>query len=85
MRRHHLLRVHEPVWHTTNRVTSYQQWLDQADLRSVYAAHRRWLQYFQWAVPGDRWVLKSPGHLWALDALLAIYPTPASSRRIATR
>jgi hypothetical protein len=22
----------------------------------------------------ERWVLKSPGHLWALDALLAVYP-----------
>ena len=40
----------------------------------MYANHRRWLQYFQWKVPATRWVLKSPGHLWALDALLAVYP-----------
>jgi hypothetical protein len=25
-------------------------------------------------VPARRWVLKSPGHLWGLDALAAIYP-----------
>ena len=62
------------VFSTTHFVPSYQAWLDEADLRWVYAAHRRQLQYLQWHCPADRWVLKSPGHLWALDALLAIYP-----------
>jgi hypothetical protein len=62
------------VWHTTNRVPGYQRWLDGADLRGVYESHRRWLQHFQWKAPAARWVLKSPGHLWALDALLAVYP-----------
>ena len=62
------------VWHTTFRVPSYQVWLDTADHRSVYVAHRRWLQYLQWKVPATQWVLKSPGHLWNLDALLAVYP-----------
>lgn len=62
------------VYHTTHRVPSYQAWLEAADLRWVYASHRRQLQYLQWKVPAARWVLKSPGHLWALDALLAVYP-----------
>ena len=62
------------IFTTTHRVPSYQAWLDHADLRWVYASHRRQLQYLQWRCPGERWVLKSPGHLWALDALLAIYP-----------
>ncbi len=62
------------VWHTTYRVPSYQRWLESADLRWVYASHRRWLQYLGWKVPAERWVLKSPGHLWALDALLDVYP-----------
>jgi hypothetical protein len=62
------------LFSTTHYVPSYQAWLDRADLRWVYAAHRRQLQYLQWRCPADRWVLKSPGHLWALDALLAIYP-----------
>src|SRR5204863_4885353 len=42
--------------------------------RWVYASHRRQLQYLQWKAPARRWVLKSPGHLWALEALLAVYP-----------
>ena len=62
------------VWHTAYRVPSYQAWLEQADHRWVYASHRRWLQYLQWKVTARQWVLKSPGHLWALDALLAVYP-----------
>lgn len=61
-------------FHTTNRLPTYQAWLDAADLRPMYAQHKRWLQYFQWKAPAPRWVLKSPGHLWALDALLAVYP-----------
>ena len=59
---------------STHTVPSYQAWLDQADLRWVYASHRRQLQYLQWRCPAERWVLKSPGHLWALDALFAEYP-----------
>jgi hypothetical protein len=62
------------IFSTTHRVPSYQAWLDAADLRWVYASHRRQLQYLQWRCPAERWVLKSPGHLWALDALLAVYP-----------
>ena len=54
------------VFHTSHRVTSYQRWLDGADLRFVYESHRRQLQYLQWRCPAERWVLKSPGHLWAL-------------------
>jgi hypothetical protein len=59
---------------TTHRVPSYQAWLDRLDQRPVYAAHRRQLQYLQWKAPAARWVLKSPGHLWTLAALLAEYP-----------
>ena len=62
------------VFTTTHDLPTYQAWLDHHDLRWVYASHRRQLQYLQWRCPAERWVLKSPGHLWALDALLAEYP-----------
>ena len=62
------------IFTTTHRLPSYQAWLERTDLRWVYASHRRQLQYLQWKCPAERWVLKSPGHLWALDALLAEYP-----------
>ncbi len=59
---------------TTHALPSYQAWLDRGDLRWVYASHRRQLQYLQWRCSAERWVLKSPGHLWALEALVAEYP-----------
>jgi hypothetical protein len=62
------------VWPTTHRVPGYAAWLDGIDHGPVYAAHRRWLQYLQWKAPAQRWMLKSPGHLWTLDALLREYP-----------
>jgi hypothetical protein len=62
------------ISHTAYRVPSYQTWLESADLRPAYRTHRRVLQTLQWRCPAERWVLKSPGHLWALDALLDVYP-----------
>ena len=54
---------------------SYATWLQgDADLAPVYAAHRRFLQLLQWRWPAKRWVLKSPGHLWALGNVLDEYP-----------
>jgi hypothetical protein len=57
------------------RVPGYTRWLlDEADMAPAYAVHRRFLQLLQWRCPAERWVLKSPGHLWCLDALLDEYP-----------
>jgi phosphatidylethanolamine-binding protein (PEBP) family uncharacterized protein len=61
------------IFHTTHDMPSYQRWLDALDMVPVYESHKRQLQYLQWHCPGD-WVLKSPGHLWGLDALLQVYP-----------
>jgi hypothetical protein len=63
--------LHQTAYH----VPSYADWLQgEADLVPVYAAHRRFLQLLQWRWPAERWVLKSPGHLWALGPLLEEYP-----------
>ncbi len=55
-------------------VPSYQEWLLEADMSGAYAWHRRFLQHMQSRFARERWVLKSPGHLGTLDALLAAYP-----------
>jgi hypothetical protein len=63
------------VFSTTHHVPDYTAWLhNDADLAPVYASHRRMLQLLQWHCPAERWVLKSPGHLWSLDALVKEYP-----------
>jgi len=63
-----------PQFQSMYAVPSYQRWLSYKDLRPVYAFHRRFLQHLQWRCPAERWVLKAPSHLFALDALLATYP-----------
>jgi hypothetical protein len=40
----------------------------------AYAQHRLALQTLQSRQPTERWVLKTPYHLWHLDALLDAYP-----------
>jgi len=56
------------------RLPSYSHWLlYDADYAGAYRFHRIFLQHLQSGVPGQ-WLLKSPAHLWQLDALLAEYP-----------
>jgi hypothetical protein len=63
------------IFPTQYRVPSYAKWLlHEADMAPAYRWHRLFLQHLQSRHPAARWVLKSPGHIWALDALLAEYP-----------
>ena len=63
------------IFPTQYRVPSYARWLlDDADMAPAYRYHRTFLQHLQSRHPAPRWVLKSPGHLWCLGALLDEYP-----------
>jgi len=55
-------------------VPSYGRWLQDCDMAPAYAQHRRALQVLQSAQPTERWVLKTPNHLWCLPTLLETYP-----------
>lgn len=60
---------------TQYHVPSYGHWLlYEADMAPAYDWHRLFLQHLQSHHPATRWVLKSPGHIWCLDALLDAYP-----------
>ena len=61
-------------FHTTHNVPSYQDWFEEAPQTLGWDFHRRLLQHLQAKRPGDRWVLKAPGHLFALEGLLQRYP-----------
>ena len=52
----------------------YSAWLAGQDWTAAYRRHRRNLQLIGLPDRGRRWVLKNPSHLFALDALLAVYP-----------
>ncbi|MFI6869525.1 sulfotransferase family protein [Nocardia sp. NPDC050406] len=52
---------------------TYSRWLRQQDWTNAYVRHRKNLQLIGL---GDhrRWVMKNPSHLFALDALMKVYP-----------
>ena len=63
------------IFPTQYRVPSYATWLqDDADLAPAYRWHRVFIQHLQSHHAGERWLLKSPAHLWHLPALLDEYP-----------
>lgn len=55
-------------------VPSYVDWLSGQDWAATMRRHRRNLQLIGLNSPEQRWVLKNPGHLAALDGLMAAYP-----------
>ena len=63
---------------TTFRVPSYLAWQDAHGHELAYRFHKRYLQHLQHqsgASPDKvQWVLKCPDHVFALDALRAVYP-----------
>jgi hypothetical protein len=61
-------------FHTTHDVPSYQNWFEEAPQRLGFDFHHRFLQHLQAKAQGSRWVLKAPGHLFALEGLLERYP-----------
>lgn len=63
----------------THHVPSYRHWLDRVGHRQAYQFHHRFLQHLQHQARqssdgAGHWVLKSPDHVFALDALRAAYP-----------
>jgi hypothetical protein len=56
------------------RVPSYMDWVIDTDMRETYRYHRRVLRLLQWHCPPTLWHLKTPVHMFALDALVEAYP-----------
>src|SRR5689334_3595666 len=56
------------------RVPGYLAWLMDCDMRETYLFHRRVLRLLQWHCPPRLWHLKTPVHVFALDALVGVYP-----------
>src|ERR1700719_612600 len=56
------------------RVPSSLDWLMHCDMRETYTFHRRVLKLLQWHCPPTLWHLKTPVHMFALDALIEAYP-----------
>ena len=52
----------------------YGSWFRAQRQHSVYEIERKILQLLDWQRPGERWLLKSPAHMWGIDALLESFP-----------
>jgi hypothetical protein len=62
---------------TNYHIPSYRSWMDADVVRHLpaYRFHKRFLQYLQFQDGvAQRWVLKCPEHLFALEAIRAVYP-----------
>lgn len=62
------------AFQNTAHLPTYSAWLADQDMRPAYEAHRAMLRMIGLNDVDRRWVLKSPSHLFGLDALMATYP-----------
>jgi hypothetical protein len=61
-----------PSFLFTGNIPGYLDWLAQADStlwQAAYAVYVDQLRLLQWWYQGERWVLKSPVHLWGIAPL----------------
>jgi hypothetical protein len=59
---------------TTHHMPSYQSWLESHGHLAAFHFHRRFLRHLGAQLPGRHWILKSPDHVFTLDAIHAVYP-----------
>ncbi len=59
---------------TIFRIPSYQAWLDAHGHFEAFQFHKKFLQVLQQGITQPRWILKSPDHVFSLDAILNTYP-----------
>jgi hypothetical protein len=56
------------------RVPGYVEWLMHCDMRETYTFHRDVLKLLQWRCKPSLWNLRTPVHMFALDAFIEAYP-----------
>jgi hypothetical protein len=59
---------------TTHHIPSYQRWLEAKGHLDAYCFHKRFLQHLQSQSGAGQWFLKCPDHVFAFDAIDAVYP-----------
>lgn len=70
---------------TTFPVPTYWAWLREQDLTPAYALEKQFLQHLQSGHAGERWILKTPGHLMWLATLWRCSRTRCSCTPTGTR
>ena len=52
----------------------YRSWFLGQDLEPLYRYQKQQLQMLNWRNPGRQWLLKAPAHMWAIDAIIKVFP-----------
>jgi hypothetical protein len=65
---------HHLVHHGRGDVPDYAAWYLEHDAIADYVYYKQQLQILQWQQPAQHWVMKTPFHLFKLDALLEVFP-----------
>ena len=52
----------------------YASFFRARDLEPQYRYYQDLLKMIDWQRPGERWLLKSPAHLWAMDVIVKTFP-----------
>jgi hypothetical protein len=52
----------------------YASWFQKQDFGRTYRYYRDLLKLLDWQRPGERWLLKAPAHMWAIDVLVETFP-----------
>ena len=52
----------------------YASWYRDQDLGPMYTYYKMLLKMLDWQRPGERWLLKAPAHMWAIEALIEEFP-----------
>ncbi len=52
----------------------YASWYRDQDLGPMYAYYKMLLQMLDWQRPGERWLLKAPAHMWAIESVIEQFP-----------
>jgi hypothetical protein len=63
-----------PALDTLARTPTFGEWVLACDKGPAYRYHERVLKMLQWRRPPSRWRLKTPLHMFGLDALTEVYP-----------
>jgi hypothetical protein len=59
---------------STCSTPSYENFLHASDLTPAYTWQKQFLQHLQLNAPQQRWILKSPDHVYGLEALFSVFP-----------
>ena len=61
-------------FHAIHKVDRYHNWLRDCDWGPAYLWHEKYLGLLSYGVKRRRWLLKAPGHMLGISALLERYP-----------